>query len=66
MKLGAIVGVDPLTLCLDDTTLSSGAVTTHQSTIFRKIGGGNLKMPLLWEINFSDADAISLQQPSTG
>ena len=46
--------------CSPATELSSSfplpsSVSTHQSIIFRKIGGGNLKMPPSWEITFSDA-----------
>ena len=46
--------------CSPATELSSSfplpsSVSTHQSIIFRKIGGGNLKMPPSWKINFPDA-----------
>ena len=61
VELRAGVDVDPLAL----RPLSRGAVTTHQSINFRRMGGGNLKMPPSWEIRFpgTDDDADRRRRP---
>ena len=58
VELRAVVGVDPLAL----RPLSRGAVTTHHSIDFRRMGSGNLKIPLSWEIRFHPADLSSRRQ----